>query len=91
LIKKETPTRFYTQTLTCGDTAKPLDYTPVVLRECDIQIQDENVYYGDKSDQDFELSAGDIVSYQTPVHIEDLYFKNRTAGSNATIVVVGII
>lgn len=91
MINKESPARFYHHVLTCGDTAKPLDYTPVVLRECDIQIQDENVYYGDKANQNMELSAGDIVSYQTPVHIEDLYFKNRTAGSNATIVVVGII
>ena len=47
---------------------------------------------GDVNGQNFELSAGDIVSYRNArgIDIRGFFFKNAAADSNIKVVVSGI-
>lgn len=67
--------------------------TPLVFQELDIQILTYAAYYGDHNNQEFELSAGDIVSFRTSAGIDltKLFFKNQTAGQNVKVVAVGLL
>jgi hypothetical protein len=55
----------------------------------DIFVLSQNCYFGDKTDQDIPLDAGDCYSINRPVNIKDLFFKNAVAGNNTKIVIVG--
>lgn len=67
--------------------------TPLIFTELDIQILTNDAYYGDKNEQAFELTAGDIVSFRnsTGVNLTDIYFKNQGAGNNIKVVAVGVL
>ncbi|PNX45504.1 MAG: hypothetical protein BV457_09460 [Thermoplasmata archaeon M9B1D] len=67
--------------------------TPLIFQELDIQILTNDAYYGDKNIQEFELSAGDIVSFRSSagVNLTDIFFKNQNAGNNTKIVAVGLL
>lgn len=67
--------------------------TPLIFQELDIQILTNDAYYGDKNNQEFELSAGDIVSFRssTGINLTEIYFKNQGAGNNIKVVAVGLL
>ena len=56
----------------------------------DIFIFTHDVYLGDATDQDIDISAGDVYSILSPINLKELIFKNKIAGSNAKIVLVGV-
>jgi len=59
------------------------------LEDVNIHIQNYDAYYGDMHNQNGVVYADDVISYRY-VNIAELYFKNYTAGSNVTIVAIGI-
>lgn len=65
----------------------------LIFQELDIQILTNDAYYGDHNIQEFELSAGDIVSFRSSagINLKDIYFKNQTAGNNIKVVAVGLL
>lgn len=67
--------------------------TPLIFQELDIQILTNDAYYGDKNIQEFEVSAGDIISFRssTGVDLTQIFFKNQNAGLNCKIVAVGLL
>lgn len=67
--------------------------TPLIFQELDIQILDNDAYYGDKNVQEFEVSAGDIISFRSSsgINLTDIFFKNQGAGNNTKIVAVGLL
>ena len=78
-----------------SDTASNITQTqtPLVFQELDIQILNQDAYYGDHNIQLFELSAGDIISFRssTGVDLTEIFFKNQNAGQNITVVAVGLL
>lgn len=75
------------------DNARVLTTDPLIFRELDIQILDNDAYMGDVNGQEFELSSGDIVSYRSSsgIDIREFFFKNQGAGNNIKVVVNGIL
>jgi hypothetical protein len=77
-------------------TATALDDNPffvvfddVWFNFCDIFVYTNSCYIGDRTAQDIDVLAGDIYTITTPVNLKDLWFKNKTAGANTTVVVAG--
>jgi hypothetical protein len=50
-----------------------------------------SAYYGDRVEQEAPLFVNDVVYYEHPVNLNEIYFKNQTGGSNAKIVAVGAL
>lgn len=75
------------------DTARILTSQPLVFTELDIQILTHDALLGDVNGQNFELTAGDIVSYRDSkgIDIRGFFFKNAGAGNNIKVVVNGIL
>jgi len=75
------------------DNAHTLTELPLIFTSVDIQILTNDAYFGDAYTQEFELSAGDIVSYRNEagLDIRKFYFKNQGAGNNIKVVVNGIL
>lgn len=76
------------------DNAEILTNEPMVFTSMDIQILTNDAYFGDVNGQEFELSAGDIVSYRNEIQgidITQFFFKNQGAGNNIKVVVNGVI
>ena len=48
-------------------------------------------YYGDRTEQDAPFYANDVLYYDAPVNLNEIYFKNMSAGSNTKIVAVGVL
>jgi len=71
----------------------PSGFTNMVFQELDLQILTNDAYYGDKITQEFELSAGDIISFRssTGLNLKDIFFKNQGAGNNIKVVGVGLL
>jgi hypothetical protein len=60
------------------------------LREANIHVITKGALYGDATEQEAEVTAGDILVFED-FNLGDLYFKNATAGENTTIQVVGVV
>ena len=75
------------------DAARILTSQPLVFSELDIQILTHDGKMGDVNGQEFELSAGDIVSYRDSkgIDLRGFFFKNAGAGNNIKVVVNGIL
>jgi len=76
-----------------ADTSRILADLPLIFTELDIQILTNSALMGDVNGQEFELSAGDIVSYRNSMGIDlrQFFFKNAGAGNNIKVVVNGIL
>jgi len=46
---------------------------------------------GDSDSQEFVLEPNDIYTFDTPVDLNDIFFKNFTAGNNTQIIVQGVL
>jgi hypothetical protein len=74
-----------------GDEVFKLTNTDIWLSYADIFVYTNNAYMGDKRAQQVAIYANDIYEFPLPININDLFFKNYTAGSNTVIVVIGSI
>lgn len=85
------PYTFYHDKVTIGATATRLSSQPLIFLELDIQIQDNDVYVGDHNNQQFSLSADDIISYRssTGIDLRQIYMKYQSATAYA--VVMGVL
>lgn len=72
-----------------SDAVFKVVYTDVWLEFGDVFIITNNAYMGDNNSQTVPIYANDIYSFPYPVNLNDLFFKNYTAGSNTVIVIIG--
>jgi len=76
--------------LTTGDTAKPLSTDKLILTDVNIHVYTNAVYYGSGSQQKSKASANDVITFRW-IDVSTIFFKNFTAGNNATIEATGVI
>jgi len=72
------------------DNPFPVVTIDLWYNEVDIFIFTNDAYVGDVTDQDLDISAGDVFTIDSPVNLKELIFKNKTAGFNTKIVLVGV-
>lgn len=84
---------YFNETFTGTDTAAPITTANVQLIGCDIQCQDYAIDIGGRKNQSTQLSVGDSLGYASPViaSLNQIWFKNHSAGSNGTLSVTGWI
>lgn len=73
-----------------ADTKFRLVSESVILRDVMVNIQDNDCLFGDTNNQLFNLNLGDVFTFDNPVDISDIFFKNATAGNNTKIVLTGV-
>lgn len=56
----------------------------------DVFVYNEDAYVGDVNGQDISITANDIYILPEPVDISELFFKNKNAGQNTTIIIAGV-
>jgi len=84
---------YFNDTFTQSDTGAPITTSNIILKGVDIQVQDYAADFGGRSGQNTELAVGDTLSYgsEIPVALNQIWFKNHSAGSNAVLSVTGWI
>ena len=86
----ETVTSFLSLKKTIGDAAAPFSLNNIPFYEMNIHITTYDVYYGDGTLQEALAPVGSILDFPKG-DLRDLFFKNRTAGSNGVVTVVGTV
>lgn len=82
----ETVTSFLSLNKTITDAAAPFTTTAIPVYEVNIHIYDNDVYYGDGAVQSAIAQAGSVL-YFPKIDLRDIFFKNRTGGNAARVVV----
>lgn len=77
------------QDTAAGDTARRFETSAKRLRDVVIRVSGKPQLFGDASNQRLELAVGDSMGF-TRVDISTLYFKNKTAGQNGTVSILGV-
>lgn len=85
------PILYRSSTTAAADVPFKLTNGATWFESIDILIYDNDVYLGDRRDQDILVGSGDIYYLLHPVNLDDYFFKNATAGLNTRIVVAGIL
>jgi len=62
----------------------------MLLADVAVSCQSNDAYFGDHNNQLFEMNVGDVYTFDSIVDVDDLFFKNKTAGSNTKIVITGV-
>jgi hypothetical protein len=85
--------KFFSRKYTVADDAAPLTSDPLIFRDVDLQIQTNDVKYGDINACEFTLSADDILSYRDSVGVDlrEIFFKNAVGAAVGYVVVAGIL
>jgi len=73
-----------------ADTKFRLAQSDMWFREVNIECFTNNAYYGDLNDQDLTINSGDVLVFQK-INLKEIYFKNRSAGSNTKITAAGTL
>jgi len=73
-----------------SDAKFNLVFQDVWIRDANIHVITQDAKYGDFDTQDAILTTADVASFQD-FNLKDLFFKNKTPGSNTTIQVVAIV
>jgi hypothetical protein len=60
------------------------------LEDVNIHCYDNNANYGSRSNQNGDLTAGDILTFRY-INLNDIFFINNTAGNNTTISAIGVV
>ena len=83
----------YTKSYTAAaDTPFQIDDDPtVLLTAINIHCYTNDSYYGNTAFQNSIIRANAVVWLDGIIRVSDLWFKNLTAGSNATIVLTGLL
>ena len=71
------------------DTARRFETISKKLRDVLIRVSTYAQYFGDSSNQRMEVGAGDYM-WITKIDISTLYFKNKTAGENGVVTILGV-
>ena len=74
-----------------ADTKFRLIQSDAWFRDLNIECFTNDAYYGDTNEQDLTLPSGDILAYQGPINLAEIYFKNQNAGSNCKITAAGTL
>ena len=77
------------QDTAASDAARRFETTGKFLRDVVIRVQTNDQLLGDSSNQRLPLAAGDSLGF-TLVDISTLYFKNKNAGQNGTVNIIGV-
>lgn len=59
------------------------------LRDIIVRVEDNDQLFGDAAGQAFPLAAGEWMGL-TRVDVSTLYFRNRAAGQNGTVHIIGV-
>lgn len=73
-----------------ADTKFRLTAADMWFRDVNIECSSNDAYYGDLNDQDLTVYADDVLNFQY-VNLSELFFKNKTAGSNTVIKAAGTL
>jgi len=57
----------------------------------DAFILTNSAYKGDIADQDIPILTNDVYTWLTPINLNEVLFKNYTAGSNTKIILTGLL
>ena len=74
-----------------ADTMFKLVNAPMWFSSLNVVCLTNAAYYGDRVDQEAPVFVNDVIYYEHPVNLNELYFKNQGAGANAKIVAVGAL
>lgn len=77
-----------------ADGVFKLTTTPLWFETINIHCYDANARYGDYLTSltvGGVLYAGDVLTYDTPIDLNEFYFANDDTGVNITIVAVGVL
>ena len=82
---------FYVKSYTFSDnTAQRIEDNPqIILSSCNIHCYTNDAYYGNSLAVPGILRANAVIWFDAPTRPFDFMFKNYTAGSNCTIVIIG--
>ena len=76
-------------TTATADTKFRLSAADMWFKTINIECQTNGAYYGDLNEQDLILYADDVLDFDGPINLAEIFFKNKTAGSNCVIKVAG--
>ncbi len=74
-----------------ADTKFKLVTKPMWFHSLNIVCLTHGAYYGDRTEQEIPMAVNDVIYYEHPVNLDELFFKNQGAGNNAKIVAVGAL
>lgn len=92
MLKSEQPQTFISVAHTATDDSKfKLVTADMWFSSINIYSKTNHAYFGDRNNQEAPLDVGDVVYYDVPTNLNDIFFKNKTAGSNTTIIATGTL
>ena len=62
-----------------ADTKFRLSSADMWFKEVNFECTSNDAYYGDLQDQDLILYSDDVLPYQGPINLAEVFFKNKTA------------
>jgi len=85
-----TKTSFISISKTAGDVAQPISDEPIPFYEINIHCYTNDAYYGNGVIMSAILGAGQVASFRNG-RLNDIFIQNKTAGSNAAIVITATV
>lgn len=84
---------FYSKAVTATDDLPfPVEDDHDVILDCmNVHCYTNDLYYGNALVTSAVFRANAVIWFDSPIRLSDLIFKNFTAGSNATVVVTGVL
>lgn len=77
------------QDTAAADTARRFETDNIMLRDVVIKVSTKAQLFGDSANQRFEVGINESI-YFTMINISTLYFKNKDAGQNGVVNIVGV-
>ncbi len=74
-----------------ADTKFNVTSPPMWFHSLNVRCLTHPAFYGDRTEQVFPMYVNEVVYFEHPVNLSELYFKNQGAGNNAKIVAVGAL
>ena len=89
LPKKPSGATYVNQDTATGDGTRRFETSSKKLRDAIIVVTTYAQYFGTSSSQPMEVPANGVIGL-TNVDISTLYFKNKTAGENGVVTILGV-
>lgn len=64
---------------------------PMWFASVNVVALTKSAFYGDRVDQDSPLFVNDVVYYDAPTDLSQIYFKNYSAGDDCLVVASGVL
>jgi hypothetical protein len=75
-----------------SDSPFQIDTDPnIVLKSANIHVFTNDAYYGTVAFQRGIISKDAVVWFDSDFQLSKFWFKNKTAGANCTVVIVGVL